>query len=137
MMCEMCGKEIIGDKTTVMNPDRNGFIDICTDCYHGKYLKRWANEEYGIGLAWLGGDVFSMSNVHVNSLDALKRCGWVELAGKIRNGEHLSLYEVETVLEILQEDDMCSSMEAYYFGKDECSTCRGGGCPHCEPSRYI
>lgn len=24
-----------------------------------------------------------------------------------------------------------------YFGTSECSACRGGGCPHCEPSRFI
>jgi hypothetical protein len=24
-----------------------------------------------------------------------------------------------------------------YFGKGECSSCRGGGCIHCEPSRFI
>ena len=36
-----------------------------------------------------------------------------------------------------EEEKYYRDMEGAYFGAGECSTCRGGGCFHCEPGRFI
>lgn len=36
-----------------------------------------------------------------------------------------------------EQETYYQEMSDAFFGKSECSTCRGGGCVHCEPHRFI
>jgi hypothetical protein len=69
-------------------------------------------------------EVFEIENDGITFMDS-----WNDKGGP------LSHYLID--ISEVEEDKYWEDYADSYFGTEECSSCRGGGCIHCEPSRFI